>query len=304
MNNIINGTELSVMQMLWRDGQTYDISEWIHNGVSVFSPIQFVQEFAYTGGLQSLSVPKTGIYLLEVWGAQGGDAAGFSWGDGSVYSPRYGGLGGYSTGQVMLSEAQVLYICIGGQGGSLEVNHAGVTSGGYNGGGNATQTFSQSRQCTGGGGCTHIGTFNSTLESNGSTTGLYIVAGGGGGTGSLYGGTYISNGGFGGGISGGDSTVSDRGIESCTGYAGTQTESGIIEMDGRLRGGFGYGGSTPAACAGGGGGGLWGGTGGNNYSGGGGGSGYIGGVIEGTGTTTGGINTGHGKAKITLVKRL
>ena len=41
-----------------------------------------------------------------------------------------------------------------------------------------------------------------------------------------------------------------------------------------------------------------------DYSGGGGGSGYIGGVIEGTGTTKGGINTGHGKAKITLVKRL
>ena len=31
------------------------------------------QEFGYTGGMQSVTIPADGIYKLEVWGAQGGE---------------------------------------------------------------------------------------------------------------------------------------------------------------------------------------------------------------------------------------
>ncbi len=257
------------------------------------------KDYSYSGDIQTYTATADGFYLLEVWGAQGGDAAGFKWGDGEAYSPRSGGFGGYSKGQISLSKGQTIYICVGGQGGSLALNTSGVSAGGYNGGASSTQIDSSSRQCTGGGGCTHIGTFDTTLAEHNSKEGLYIVAGGGGGTGSIYGAARISNGGSGGGSTGGNSTVSSIGDEACTGYGGTQSSSGTSSIEVRLRGGFGYGGTGDNDCGGGGGGGLYGGTGGNDYSGGGGGSGYIGGVTDGY--TENGVNSGNGKARITYL---
>ena len=46
------------------------------------------QEFGYTGGMQSVTIPADGIYKLEVWGAQGGNTK--------------GGLGGFSSGLIIL----------------------------------------------------------------------------------------------------------------------------------------------------------------------------------------------------------
>lgn len=71
-------------------------------------------DFYYTGTVQTWVVPVSGIYQLEVWGAQGGSD--------DTYA---GGFGGYSTGEVDLQEGDVLYIAVGGQNG-------------YNGGGNYT----------------------------------------------------------------------------------------------------------------------------------------------------------------------
>ncbi len=60
------------------------------------------------GGEQTWTVPETGTYKLEVWGAQGGDAL-----------SNVGGFGGYSSGEISLVQGQVLNINVGGKGGGI-----------------------------------------------------------------------------------------------------------------------------------------------------------------------------------------
>lgn len=256
------------------------------------------KEFNYTGGTQAFTVPVTGTYKLQVWGAQGGT------GYGNGYSVA-GGLGGYSYGNVSLSAGQTIYVVVGGQGGGM-----GSQYGGYNGGGNGgypgNGTIVQS--AGGGGGATHIGTFNSVLSSRGSTSGLYIVAGGGGGgTGVLDGGYHVTNaGGTGGGTSGGAGTSAAGGGTQSSGGARGWEMVWETDADGdeycweryAYPGSFGKGGAGVEAWGAGGGGGLYGGGGSANGSGGGG-SGYIGGVSSGS--TANGQRSGHGYAIISYV---
>lgn len=72
--------------------------------------------FSYTGDIQTYVVPKTGVYSIETWGAQGESVS-----DGSANAR--GGFGAYAYGEMVLYKGDVLYICVGGQDG-------------YNGGGN------------------------------------------------------------------------------------------------------------------------------------------------------------------------
>lgn len=81
--------------------------------------------FAYTGNYQTYTVPATGTYKLEVWGAQGGYRS----------SSTYGGKGGYSVGTVTLTKNTKIYIYVGGQGGTSSTLYSGIRAGGYNGGG-------------------------------------------------------------------------------------------------------------------------------------------------------------------------
>ena len=71
--------------------------------------------YDYTGEIQEFTAPKTGVYSLETWGAQGGNAT-----DGTLTAR--GGYGAYSKGEVLLTQGDKLYIGVGGQDG-------------YNGGG-------------------------------------------------------------------------------------------------------------------------------------------------------------------------
>lgn len=66
--------------------------------------------FDYTGQIQIFVAPKTGIYSLETWGAQGGDAI-----DGTLTAR--GGYGAYAYGEVLLQQGDTLYINVGGQNG-------------------------------------------------------------------------------------------------------------------------------------------------------------------------------------------
>lgn len=66
--------------------------------------------FSYTGEIQEWTAPKAGIYKLETWGAQGGDAT-----DGT--NTARGGYGSYSVGEVALTAGDKLYINVGGQNG-------------------------------------------------------------------------------------------------------------------------------------------------------------------------------------------
>lgn len=238
-----------------------------------------LKEFTYTGGVQEITL-QPGTYLLEVWGAQGGNTE--------------GGKGGYSSGTYTVTTPTKLYVVVGGQG----KTGGSTSSGGYNGGGYTISTYG-----TGGGGATHIATSTGELKKLANNKqSVLIVAGGGGG----YAGRAGRPGGNGGGASGTDGYNGCGGL----GYGATQTAAGASGRNGSAAG-FGFGGNQTAGNgnggAGGGGGWYGGGAGGNDYSsfrdnddsGGGGGSGYIGGVTEGT--TTAGQNTGNGKAKITCL---
>ena len=254
----------------WEAGKVYE-----YNINSSFSS---TQDFSYTGNVQSYTVPFTGTYKLEVWGAQGG-----------YYG---GGYGGYSYGNIKLNQHTILYICVGGTG-IVNVNGSqgsNPLSAGYNGGG-----YGQ----VGGGGATHIALTNKGVLKNyiSSQDEILIVAGGGGGMDCDA--DYSSSGGTGGGLNGGDAVNNG----SKGGSGGTQMAGG----SGIGSGSFGQGGdigTTNGDSAGGGGGGWYGG--GSSTSptigSGGGGSGHIGStLISGTTGMQNGVRSGDGYARITFV---
>ena len=273
----------------WTAGNiyTYNISKTIP-----------VANYGYTGNVQTYTVPLTGNYKLEVWGAQGS------------------GKGGYSYGTVSLTKNSILYIYVGGQGGTptLSANFSfGVSGtsfggvGGYNGGGKGGNGFTGYSGSNGGGGATHIATVNgllSALSTNRSS--VLMVAGGGGcswgvGTDGAGGGQNGISATFGAYTSAGGGQTS--GYQFGQGQAGyTKTAFGVNGAEGN--GGAGGGWYGGYACQ----------TGNGNDTnvGGGGGSGHIGSGVTGTtiagntsftdydGTTVTG-HAGNGYARITFV---
>ncbi len=223
-----------------------------------------VWNFDYTGDNQSFTVPCTGTYKIELWGASGYEAS-------SLYPS---GKGGYTTGDIILSKNKNLHVIVGGQGIQTETS---LTCGGYNGGGcGNVATFPHSdSKVNGGGGATDIRIDRTNFNSR------IMVAGAGGGSAHFipdnfpY--EYTGIGGAGGGL------------ESYTGYSpgpntcGTHYTIGfakqngnyISEIQGTVVGGtFGYGaiGNDDGA---GGGGGWYGGPAMSCHYGGSGGSSYI-----------------------------
>ncbi len=79
------------------------------------------QEYAYSGTEQRFQVDTTGVYKLEVWGAQGGS----------------GGNGGYSSGYVQLQKGEEIYVYVGGKGLDTANVGANAQKGGFNGGGDS-----------------------------------------------------------------------------------------------------------------------------------------------------------------------
>jgi len=281
------GTLTKPITGTWEAGKvyTYNLSKTIP-----------VANFDYTGDVQSYTIPLTGTYKLEVWGAAGG---------GYVVTAHTqessGGPGGYSSGTIHLSSAQILYVYVGGAG-----IYGLLQTGGWNGGG-ATSTAPNGCSAGSGGGATDIRTVGGDYLNSTSLNSRLIVAGGGGGAddggNGTYNGTNDGSGGAGGGMSG--QGMWTDGVYNSS-YGGTQT-SGYALGQGQS--------ATTVADAPGAGGGYYGGLVGNasTNEGAGGGSGYIGGVSSGTtiagnnnipshsgsGTTVG--NSGNGYARITFV---
>ena len=240
----------------------------------------------YTGVEIPFRPHCAGTYRLEVWGASGGND------NDSVSS----GYGGYSTGAIVLTKDDYLYINVGGQGSmaSSSTNAVSVAEGGYNGGGRAVIKYNNSgmtRFGGSGGGATSIALVSGLLSTLSSYKGAYnsslgvyesekiiIVAGGGGGNSGYYEGSSLvrnSEGGSGGGYIGNSSSFGTTG--------GTQTQGGHSRYgDTQGVGTFGQGGNASSDQAnmigGSGGGGFFGGgaVDGVESSPGGGGSGYIG----------------------------
>jgi len=117
------------------------------------------EKFSYTGSAQTFKAETSGVYTLEVWGAQGGSAGGTN------------NAGGYAKGDITLAAGQVLNIYVGGQGAngttSIDQYDSCNRTGGFNGGGTGCGSAG-----AGGGGATDI------RLGNGERV---IIAGGGGG---------------------------------------------------------------------------------------------------------------------------
>ncbi|QNN60631.1 cadherin-like beta sandwich domain-containing protein [Erysipelothrix inopinata] len=104
--------------------------------------------FGYTRKMEQFTVPYTGMYRLETWGAQGG----------RVESVK-GGKGAYAAGDIYLMKGEILNITVGGDG---EVNS------GYNGGGTS---YNGSQR---GGGATDIRVGGTSVYNR-----ILVAAGGG-----------------------------------------------------------------------------------------------------------------------------
>jgi hypothetical protein len=223
-------------------------------------------DYAYTGDVQHFVAPVDGTYKFEVWGASGGNNG-------------HSGRGGYSWGQLTLTQGELLYVYVG------ESGTTGKSGKSWNGGGEAGVRYSTPYWRGGGG--TDFRTVGGEWNNAASLASRILVAGGGGGARLDNSGNTAYDGGAGGGIAG----IGLGGTGG--GGGGTQTAGGARGSSQNTYGAAGsfgaggYGASNTYGCGGGGGGGWYGGGGsGANGSdprkGGGGGSGYVAG-IEGYG---------------------
>lgn len=241
--------------------------------------------FAYTGGMQTFTVP-TGVTQINViaYGGQGGANAG----------AQAGAPGGQMVGTITVSAGQVYNILVGGK--------ATSSAGAYGGGGSNNGTTAGG----GGGGMTWIDkNATSTYASN---TVLMVAAGGGG----AGGGANANASGTGGGLTSATGTNGTGANFGSGGGAATQSLGG---PGGQGRGGAGsgatgtsgFGGSQNGVDSfggGGGGGGYYGGgagggsPGGNTAGGGGGGSSFASSSLTATSTQSG-VNYADGSLSIT-----
>ena len=218
--------------------QTIDV-EWASIG----------QTFNYTGAVQTFTVPANGYYTLTCYGAQGGYS-----------SSGLGGKGGLSQLTYPLTQGDVLYIYVGGQGGSIAdySGHPEGGDGGWNGGGKGGTGVAWGGNGNpysgggGGGGATHIatsdiGAITGSTDFTSNHANLLLIAGGGGG-----GLSWGSNaGGAGGGAEGGKGRRNgewniawNNGTLSC-GKDGMTSSTGSGSAEGCGGGGAGYqGGNT------------------------------------------------------------
>ncbi len=208
--------------------------------------------FNYTGAEQIFTVPVSGTYKLETWGASGVIS---HWGGQSGY-------GGYSTGLIHLNKSDLVFLNIGGSGSNR----------GYNGG-----DSSECDNLSSGGGATHIATKSGLLSSlENYISDILIVSGGGGGA-------ERQAAGSGGGITGNNGfSITNDGNLFGTGGSQIAGGTGSIHADNPakfdVKGSFGQGGCGRSTLDSGpnGGGGFYGGGATTLLGGAGGGSGYIG----------------------------
>lgn len=244
--------------------------------------------FAYTGGLQTFTVPAgvTELDAAHLWGAAGG---GRHYANGA---DDIGGAGGYATGKITVTPGEDLTLLVGQGGISQNSSTATFGYGGRGGAGSSGAVGS------GGGGLTGI--FRGAV----SQANALLIAGGGGGSPGLQG---LSDGGAGGGSSGQSGASAGSGAP---GQGGTQVAGGAGGGNGTagsaLQGGDGGAQQFASGGGGGGGGGYYGGGGGQghangvNDAGGGGGAGFIAGsgisdglLIAGSGRTPPNLTSPH-----------
>jgi hypothetical protein len=254
---------------------------WI--AMSPLSAGAITKTFNYSGVVQNFTVPNgvTSI-TIQAFGAQGGNG----------YAGASGGNGGSVTATIAVAPGDMLYIRVGGQGGTSVGSTGG--SGGYNGGGNGGSGFLPMIDLAGsaGGGASDVRQGVDDLNHR------VVVAGGGGGASTVEGGA----GGYPTGTDGTDFSFNSGG------GGGGQSSGGSGKGLG-ISGTLGTGGDGGDSCVagGGGGGGYYGGGGGagdcvafgpEGGGGGGGGSSYA--IASASGVLySQGVQTGNGQVIIT-----
>lgn len=124
-----------------------------------------VAEFNYSGEENVFTVLKDGVYVLEAWGAQGGNSG-----------SALGGYGAYAYTEMTFKKGDKIYINVG-QEGCLPCKSIDDEScrHSYNGG------YKGSTTIAGGGGATSFASQSGQLFENIPKSSFYLVAGGGGG---------------------------------------------------------------------------------------------------------------------------
>jgi type II secretory pathway pseudopilin PulG len=178
----------------------------------------------FVGGTprEPYTVHTSGRYLLEVWGAAGGDA--------SAHGDRFGGKGSYAAGVISLSAGTDLYLYAGGKG-VTEIGNTSVqidmvanppeetkTPGGFNGGGWAAISGADNTSATGGGA--------TDIRVGGDSPYHRVVVAGGGGGAVSYKDSYGGPGGYGGGSSGQNGYFGGLSSGNFGGQGGTQMSGG------------------------------------------------------------------------------
>ena len=136
--------------------------------------------FAYTGNAQTFTVPVTGYYRVELWGASGGTDL---YGTATTEDDGYGGSGGYTSGIINIQNNKSMYIYLGASGEDHTMqtfNGGGSTGGAASGGGSADIRLSS----------------GSWYDFSSLKSRIMVAAGGGGGE------NHNNNGGAGGGLIG------------------------------------------------------------------------------------------------------
>ena len=212
--------------------------------------VHVVASYDYTGDYETFVVPYDGIYRIELWGAQG--------------AANKGGNGGYTSGEIELTETEELYIYVG------EHQDRGVLEMAFNGGGGVQYEDSGDEpvRYNTGGGATDIRLTKGEWNDFESLKSRIMVAGaGGGGYEGYASNNYVSSvtGGVGGGLIGGSGgKIQDSSDpELIIAYGGTQISGGLAGIGKDLYetadGAFGSGGYPPGKFLAGGGGGYYGG---------------------------------------------
>lgn len=259
-----------------------------------------------TNGIQSWTVPYSGVYRVEAYGARGGNG-----------STTTGGVGAKMQGDFTFSAGQILKILVGQSGGSSTNGNVGLTVGGGGGGSYVSNTANQPLIVAGGsGGLATLNMYSFGMANNagnsgtsgmpGSNGNLSVTASSGGinGNGGSTATTFTigqgSGGGgfFGNGANGNPATGGRSFTNGGQGGLGTSSSGGSAG-DGGFGGGGG--GDWSNNTGAGGGGGYSGGGGGTHFGLGGGGGSYNSGANQ---LNTGGFNNGDGYVIVTRIAGL
>lgn len=219
-------------QVLYENGEITKISKGNCTNMDVITCdlSSQVYSFSYDGGFQVFNVPKSGRYLIELWGAQGGD----------YNANNVGGKGAYTSGIINLTKNEKIYVYVGGKG----VARTAGFNGGAAGGPSTDGTY------TAGGGATDVRLVSGIWNNAESLKSRIMVAAGGSGTG-YYG--AVLHGGAGGALVGLTGNASREGCHTVATGA-TQTSAGLAINGGASISGFGYSSLTTNYGTGGGGG--------------------------------------------------